>query len=222
MSTNDIDVAALRHAAASALPGPWHLQTGCSWRRIGTNFGDGDVLCPVKHPHDGWPDLAGDQASWRYIVAAHPGVVTALLDRLEAVERARDEVSAALAETRAQLEKAAALRKEFGRIIHDMVVANQATWIEWQHGRGAEAAMAWIHNGLTGPGHIPDEDAPYGKEAQAWFDANQAEPFPVCFCGRPSNQLWMGQGFCSAAHYQQRRAEQPPAPPIAIIPGAES
>lgn len=26
-------------------------------------------------------------------------------------------------------------------IIHDMVVAQQAAWIEWRHGKGAEEAM---------------------------------------------------------------------------------
>ena len=89
------------------------------------------------------------------------------------------------------------------RIIHNMVVANQAAWIEWQHGQGAESAMKWIHNGLVGPGHIPDETAPYGKEPQAWYDANQADPFPICYCGRPSNQLWMGHGACCDEHMDE-------------------
>lgn len=89
------------------------------------------------------------------------------------------------------------------KIIHDMVVANQAAWIEWQHGKGAEAAMTWIHNGLLGHGHIPDETAPWGKEAQAWFDANRAEPFPVCYCGRPSHHLWMGKGACCDEHMRE-------------------
>ena len=39
--------------------------------------------------------------------------------------------------------------------VHNMVVANQAAWIEWQYGAGAESAMERIHNGLVGPGHIP-------------------------------------------------------------------
>jgi hypothetical protein len=31
----------------------------------------------------------------------------------------------------------------------------------------------------------PDEDEPYGKEAQAYFDANRSDPFPTCTnCGR--------------------------------------
>lgn len=107
----------------------------------------------------------------------------------------------------AEVVRLKALGSDLGRIIHDMTVAEQAAWIEWQHGRGAEAAMVWIQNGLVGPGHIPDEDEPYGKEAQAWFDANRSRPFPTCSCGRPSNILWMGQGFCSEPHYRQAKAE---------------
>ena len=45
------------------------------------------------------------------------------------------------------------------------------------------------------------------KEAQAWFDANQSDPMPRCFCGRPSNIGWMGQGFCSREHYQEGKAK---------------
>lgn len=101
---------------------------------------------------------------------------------------------------------------DMGKIIHDMTVAQQAAWIEWQHGNGAEAGMGWIQNGLFGPGFIPDEDEPYGKEAQAWFDANRSDPFPTCLCGRPSNILWMGKGFCCDAHYQQHRAEAKETP----------
>ena len=85
-------------------------------------------------------------------------------------------------------------------------VANQAAWIEWKHGRGADAAMQWIHNGLAGPGHLPDDEEPWGKEAQAYFDANCANPLPPCACGRPSNILWMGQGFCCDDHYRKAKA----------------
>jgi hypothetical protein len=123
------------------------------------------------------------------------------------VDEARDHIEARLAAAADELARAKKLANDMGKIIHDMTVAQQAAWIEWQHGKGAEEAMSWIHNGLVGPGFIPDEDEPYGKEAQAWFDANRADPFPTCFCGRPSNSLWMGQGFCCHAHYEQRRAE---------------
>lgn len=91
------------------------------------------------------------------------------------------------------------------RINHDFTVVMQAAWIEWQHGRGAEAAMSWIHNTLAGPGNIPDEDEPYAKEAQAYFDANRHDPLPTCFCGRPSNRSWMKQGFCSEQHANEAK-----------------
>lgn len=71
------------------------------------------------------------------------------------------------------------------KVLNDVIVGNQAAWIEWQHGQGAESAMRWIHNGLCGPGHIPDEDAPYGKEPQAWYDANISDPRPPFVCGNP-------------------------------------
>ncbi len=103
----------------------------------------------------------------------------------------------------AEIEKLAEIHRDSCKIIHNLVCANQAAWIEWQHGKGAEAAMGWIHNGLIGPGHIPDEDAPYGKEAQAYYDANCADPLPQCFCGRPSSILYMGKGYCCDEHFKQ-------------------
>ena len=91
------------------------------------------------------------------------------------------------------------------KVIHDLVVGNQSAWIEWTHGKGAEAAMKWIHNGLVGPGHIPDPLEPYGTEAQSWYNANISDPFPVCYCGKPSNQLWMGVGACCDEHMEELR-----------------
>lgn len=123
------------------------------------------------------------------------------------VEEVRDFIEARLAAGDTEVARLKQVLNDQGKIIHDMTVAQQAAWIEWQHGKGAEEAMIWIHNGLAGPGFIPDEDEPYGKEAQAWFDANRADPFPTCFCGRPSNSLWMGKGFCCRAHYEQHRAK---------------
>lgn len=91
------------------------------------------------------------------------------------------------------------------RVIHNHVVANQAAWIEWQHGKGAEAAMTWVHNGLVGPGHIPDESEPYSKDAQMYYNKNQAEPFPDCFCGKPSSILWGKHGSCCNEHMDEIR-----------------
>jgi hypothetical protein len=86
------------------------------------------------------------------------------------------------------------------KILHDQCTAMQAAWIEWKHGKGADAAMLWIQNTLWGPGLIPDEDAPWGRDAQMWFNANRAEPFPVCHCGRPSHILRGAEGYCCQEH----------------------
>lgn len=95
--------------------------------------------------------------------------------------------------------------KMIGKMHHDQVVVMQAALIEWKHGKGAEAALQWIVNTLSGPGLLPSPDEPWGREAQAYYDANRSDPFPTCHCGRPSNQLWMGRGFCCEAHYKQAR-----------------
>ena len=97
----------------------------------------------------------------------------------------------------AELEKSF---KELSDFFNDKIVGEQAAYIEWQHGKGAVAGMHWIANGLCGPGLIPDDDEPWGKEAQAYFNANKSDPFPVCSCGRPSGQLWMGHGACCDEH----------------------
>lgn len=102
--------------------------------------------------------------------------------------------------TEEELESAKKLIRDLSRIIHDMVTSNQSAWIEWQHGKGAEAAMIWVQNGLIGPGHIPDEDDPWGKDAQAWFNANCANPLPQCYCGRPSSIGSNEYGACCHAH----------------------
>ncbi|KVZ57560.1 hypothetical protein WL19_03595 [Burkholderia ubonensis] len=104
-------------------------------------------------------------------------------------------------------DKTARLIKTLSDIIHDQTVAMQSAIIEWQHGEGAEAGLSWIVNTLEGPGHLPDFDAPHGKHAQFWFNANQANPLPMCFCGNPSSSLWMGQGFCCDEHYREAKAK---------------
>ncbi|HEP6431532.1 TPA: hypothetical protein VDB83_005864 [Burkholderia cenocepacia] len=104
-------------------------------------------------------------------------------------------------------DKTARLIKTLSEIVHDQTVAMQSAIIEWQHGNGAEAGLNWIANTLEGPGHFPDFDAPHGKHAQFWFNANQANPLPACFCGNPSSSLWMGRGFCCDEHYREAKAK---------------
>ena len=98
------DRQALRDAALAALAGTrsrvadaqreswpgaldWQLQTSNSFRRIGTSYGDGDVLCGTKHPRDGHPDLLAHPAVLDFIVAAQPRAAVQLLDHVDALER---------------------------------------------------------------------------------------------------------------------------------------
>jgi hypothetical protein len=73
-----------------ALRRPWNIQTSNSFRRIGTDRGDGDVLCTVKQRSDGHPDLHAAPNVLDYIIAAHPLVVLELLNQLDRTQRAID------------------------------------------------------------------------------------------------------------------------------------
>lgn len=96
-------------------------------------------------------------------------------------------------------------------MFHDKIVGEQAAYIEWKHGKGADEAMGWIANGLDGPGLIPHDDEPYSRDAQKYYSANKSNPFPRCaVCGDPSFILWMGKGFCSEDHHKQVRSTSDP------------
>ena len=69
---------------------PWNIQTSNSFRRIGTDRGDGDVLCAVTQRSDGHPDLHAAPSVLDYIVAAHPLVVLELLDQRDRAWHAID------------------------------------------------------------------------------------------------------------------------------------
>ncbi|MBX5689011.1 ead/Ea22-like family protein [Pseudomonas aeruginosa] len=90
------DHSELRRLAKAATPGPWRVQTGCSWRRIGTDHGDGDVLRPCTHPHDGWPDIAAPVENLEYIAAANPKAILALLDEIDRLKAENEVLRGAL------------------------------------------------------------------------------------------------------------------------------
>ncbi len=90
------DHAELRRLAKAATPGEWCVQTGCSWRRIGTDNGDGDVLRPCTHPHDGWPDIAAPVENLEYIAAANPKTTIALLDEIDGLKAENEVLRGAL------------------------------------------------------------------------------------------------------------------------------
>jgi hypothetical protein len=74
-------------SASKHTPGPWVLQDGCSWRRIGTAgpLGhDGNVLRPFV-ARDGHPDLVVSQADAALICAA-PSLLSALQELVNCVD----------------------------------------------------------------------------------------------------------------------------------------
>lgn len=92
------------------------------------------------------------------------------------------------------------LVRTLNEIIHDQVVVMQAAWIEWQHGKGAEAAMQWIEAELEGPGHIPDDSDQFHDNADMWYASNISDPFPTCWCGMPSVIAQGDKGWCCEEH----------------------
>jgi len=137
------------------------------------------------------------KANGKLIAACCPANIRQLLS----------EHDASIAAERARGDRLEAAVKQVYGMHHDLIVVMQAAWIAWQRGnKDANAAMLWIENTLDGPGLIPDADEPYSDDPQAYFDKNRMEPYPECFCGKPSNQLWMGKGFCSETHYDEHRA----------------
>jgi len=82
----------LRELALSVTRGdlrrPWSLQTSNSFRRIGTDRGDGDVLCAVTQPTDGCPDLCAAPDVLDYIVAAHPFAILRLIRERDSARHA--------------------------------------------------------------------------------------------------------------------------------------
>lgn len=81
-----------------------------------------------------------------FIAAASPASILELLDENEALRMQVKEIDLL-----------------FGRYLLGM----RAAVVEWQKGKGADAAIQWIWNGLRGPGELPPEDE---TQAQAYFD----------------------------------------------------
>ncbi len=67
---------------------PWSVQTSNSFRRIGTDRGDGDVLCAVTQPSDGHPDLRAAPDVLDYVVAAHPFEILRLIRERDSARHA--------------------------------------------------------------------------------------------------------------------------------------
>lgn len=100
----------------------------------------------------------------RYIAAARPEKMLALLDEMEAAEKRNAELQSENAYIRNRY-------KELDLLIGKNILVMQAAIIEWQATGDAKNGLAWIYNTLFGPGELPDESE---KDAQAYFDRKYA------------------------------------------------
>lgn len=82
----------LRKRAGAVLQGdlglPWSVQTSNACLRIGTDQGNGDVLCAVIQQSDGHPDLHAAPRVLNYIVEAHPHKILQLIHERDAAQHA--------------------------------------------------------------------------------------------------------------------------------------
>ena len=78
-----------------------------------------------------------------------------------------DRLKAELALAKVENQDLRMLVKEMDLLFGRYLLGMRASVVEWQKGKGADAAMQWIWNGLRGPGELPPEEE---MQAQAYFD----------------------------------------------------
>ncbi|CAI8970287.1 ead/Ea22-like family protein [Pseudomonas soli] len=79
---------------------------------------------------------------------------------------------ASILELLAENEALRMLTKEMDLMFVRYLLGMRASIVEWQQGKGADAAMEWIWNGLNGPGELPPAEE---TQAQAYFDREVAK-----------------------------------------------
>lgn len=152
---SEISYQALRLAAENATPGEW-----CADDYHGV-IADAGLNANYYIASCSGPD---NRANKRFIAAANPATVLALLDELEAAEKRNAELQSENAYIRNRY-------KELDLLIGKNILVMQAAIIEWQATGDAKSGLAWIYNTLFGPGELPDESE---KDAQAYFDRKYA------------------------------------------------
>ena len=78
-----------------------------------------------------------------------------------------DRLKAELALAKVENQDLRMLVKEMDLLFGRYLLGMRASVVERQKGKGADAAMQWIWNGLRGPGELPPEEE---MQAQAYFD----------------------------------------------------
>ena len=152
---SEINYQALRLAAENATPGEW-----CADDYHGV-IADAGLNANYYIASCSGPD---NRANKRFIAAANPATVLALLDELEAAEKRNAELQSENAYIRNRY-------KELDLLIGKNILVMQAAIIEWQATGDAKSGLAWIYNTLFGPGELPDESE---KDAQAYFNRKYA------------------------------------------------
>ncbi|HAH5176335.1 TPA: ead/Ea22-like family protein [Escherichia coli] len=152
---SEINYQALRLAAENATPGEW-----CADDYHGV-IADAGLNANYYIASCSGPD---NRANKRFIAAANPATVLALLDELEAAEKRNAKLQSENAYIRNRY-------KELDLLIGKNILVMQAAIIEWQATGDAKSGLAWIYNTLFGPGELPDESE---KDAQAYFNRKYA------------------------------------------------
>nr|WP_181014984.1 ead/Ea22-like family protein [Escherichia coli] len=145
----------MRLAAENATPGEW-----CADDYHGV-IADAGLNANYYIASCSGPD---NRANKRFIAAANPATVLALLDELEAAEKRNAELQSENAYIRNRY-------KELDLLIGKNILVMQTAIIEWQATGDAKSGLAWIYNTLFGPGELPDESE---KDAQAYFNRKYA------------------------------------------------
>ncbi|EOZ5333233.1 ead/Ea22-like family protein [Escherichia coli] len=173
---SEINYQALRLAAENATPGEW-----CADDYHGV-IADAGLNANYYIASCSGPD---NRANKRFIAAANPATVLALLDGLETKEEQRanwfqmaqklgEDLDAAEKRNAKLQSENAYIRnryKELDLLIGKNILVMQAAIIEWQATGDAKSRLAWIYNTLFGPGELPDESE---KDAQAYFNRKYA------------------------------------------------
>ncbi|ELQ3857811.1 ead/Ea22-like family protein [Salmonella enterica] len=152
---SEINYQALRLAAENATPGEW-----CADDYHGV-IADAGLNANYYIASCSGPD---NRANKRFIAAANPATVLALLDELEAAEKCNAKLQSENAYIRNRY-------KELDLLIGKNILVMQAAIIEWQSTGDAKSGLVWIYNTLFGPGELPDESE---KDAQAYFNRKYA------------------------------------------------
>ncbi|EES7498255.1 ead/Ea22-like family protein [Escherichia coli] len=179
---NGVSYQTLRLAAENATPGEWCTDDYGVIADAGLNANYYIASCSG-------PD---NRANKRFIAAANPATVLALLDELERNQQyikrrdqENEDIALTVGKLRVDLEAAekrnaklqsenAYIRnryKELDLLIGKNILVMQAAIIEWQATGDAKSGLAWIYNTLFGPGELPDESE---KDAQAYFNRKYA------------------------------------------------